>query len=51
MSATGFTEREEVEQAATIKALGVQRDFDAAHEIAGRVQFLKSYLIDSRQTA
>ncbi|AOF93787.1 ammonia-dependent NAD(+) synthetase [Sinorhizobium sp. RAC02] len=40
-----------MEQSAIIEALGVQRNFDAAHEIAGRVQFLKSYLIDSRQTA
>src|SRR5690606_28688716 len=36
---------------AIISALGVRRDFDAAHEIARRVEFLKTYLVDSRQTA
>ena len=40
-----------MEQSAIIEALGVQPDFDAMHEIDKRVAFLKTYLVDSRQTA
>ena len=40
-----------VEQSAIIKELGVRVDFNAAQEIDKRIAFLKTYLIDSRQTA
>jgi len=40
-----------MEQKAIIEALGVQPDFDAAREIGRRVEFLKGYLVGSRQAA
>ena len=40
-----------MEQSAIIEALGVQSDFDAMYEIKKRIAFLKSYLVESRQTA
>lgn len=40
-----------IDQSAIIKALGVQPDFSAAHEIEKRIAFLKAYLVDSRQMA
>jgi NAD+ synthase len=46
------TEKQDViNQSAINKALGVQPDFDAVHEIKKRVAFLKTYLVDSRQKA
>ncbi len=40
-----------MEQSAIIETLGVRPDFDAMHEIKKRIAFLKSYLVESRQTA
>lgn len=40
-----------IEQSAIIEALGVQPDFDAMYEIKKRIAFLKSYLVENRQTA
>ncbi|WP_297318899.1 ammonia-dependent NAD(+) synthetase [Shinella sp.] len=40
-----------MEQSAIIEALGVRPDFDSMHEIKQRIAFLKSYLVESRQTA
>lgn len=39
------------EQLAVIQALGVRLEFDAAHEISTRVEFLKAYLVQSGQRA
>lgn len=51
MSTTQVARQEMIKQSEIIEALGVRPDFDATQEIAKRVAFLKSYLVESRQSA